>query len=33
MVNKVNSIGNLSSINPKGAFYVMVNISKSMEKL
>lgn len=32
MVNKVSSIGNLSSINPKGAFYVMVNISKAMGK-
>lgn len=33
MVNKVNSIENLSSINPKGAFYVMVNISKAMGKI
>ncbi|EPY2301034.1 aspartate aminotransferase [Clostridium sporogenes] len=32
MVNKVNSIENLSSINPKGAFYVMVNISKAIGK-
>ncbi len=32
MVYKVNSIENLSSINPKGAFYVMVNISKAIGK-
>lgn len=32
MVKKVNSISNLSSINPKGAFYVMINISKTIGK-
>ncbi|WP_251860252.1 pyridoxal phosphate-dependent aminotransferase [Clostridium sp. Marseille-Q2269] len=32
MVKKVNSISNLSSINPKGAFYVMINISKIIGK-
>ncbi|KOR26831.1 pyridoxal phosphate-dependent aminotransferase [Clostridium sp. L74] len=32
MVSKVNSIEKLSSINPKGAFYVMVNISKAIGK-
>ncbi|MGU9537967.1 pyridoxal phosphate-dependent aminotransferase [Clostridium tepidum] len=32
MVSRVNSIEKLSSINPKGAFYVMVNISKIIGK-
>ncbi|MCR1933976.1 pyridoxal phosphate-dependent aminotransferase [Clostridium tepidum] len=32
MVSRVNSIEKLSSINPKGAFYVMVNISKTIGK-
>lgn len=32
MVNKINSIDNLSCITPEGAFYVMVNISKVFGK-
>ncbi len=32
MVNKINSINNLSCVKPEGAFYVMVNISKVLNK-
>lgn len=32
MVEKINSIENLSCLNPQGAFYVMVNISKLIGK-
>jgi len=32
MVDKINSIGNLSCRKPKGAFYVMINISKLFGK-
>lgn len=33
MVDRVNSIENLSCVKPKGAFYVMVNISKVLGKV
>ncbi len=32
MVDKINSINNLSCVKPEGAFYVMVNISKVLNK-
>jgi len=32
MVEKINSINNLSCVKPEGAFYVMVNISKLLNK-
>lgn len=32
MVDKINSINNLSCVKPEGAFYVMVNISKLLNK-
>ncbi|KYH35774.1 aspartate aminotransferase [Clostridium tepidiprofundi DSM 19306] len=32
MVNRINNINNLSCINPNGAFYVMLNISKVLGK-
>jgi aspartate aminotransferase len=32
MVEKINSIKNLSCVKPDGAFYVMVNISKVLNK-
>ncbi|MPN34495.1 Aspartate aminotransferase [bioreactor metagenome] len=32
MVDRINSINNLSCVKPKGAFYVMVNISKVLNK-
>ncbi|MCG4763865.1 aminotransferase class I/II-fold pyridoxal phosphate-dependent enzyme, partial [Fusicatenibacter saccharivorans] len=32
MVDKINSIENLSCLKPQGAFYVMVNISKLLGK-
>ena len=32
MVDKINSIDNLSCLKPQGAFYVMVNISKLLGK-
>lgn len=32
MIDKVNSIENLSCVKPEGAFYAMVNISKAIEK-
>ena len=32
MVDRINSINNLSCVKPEGAFYVMVNISKVLGK-
>ena len=32
MVERINSINNLSCMKPEGAFYVMVNISKVLNK-